>query len=141
MTQPENQNSDPIREALRQLPRVAASEDFNKRLLDRANAAEARPSITWPRLAAAAAFLALAAGAVFVAREQNQRLDYQRKRAALELRHDELRRDLAAVRERAVRSPRLYLGASPDVDLVLDLEPWMAQPVGAQPAAYTTSRP
>ena len=141
MTEPDRGSQDPIREALRQLPRVTASPSFNRRLLERAGAPTTRRVLAWPRLVAATLLLATTAAGLYLVLERNQRLDQERQRATLERRHDELRRELAEIRERAVRSPRLYLGTASDVDLVLDLEPWMNQPSAAQPVAYANSRP
>lgn len=139
MTAPRQSSRDPIREALQQLPRTAASDDFSRRLLERLGRRERRPA--WPlRVAAALLLVAVATGLSLVHRH-NQRLEREEQRAAIERRHQELRRDLADLRERAARSPKLYLGSASDFDLVLDLEPWMEQPLAIRPAAYTGARP
>ena len=141
MTEHDRRSQDPIREALRQLPRIKASTNFNARLFARADRPRARPTLAWRRLIAAAVLLGVISGGLFLTHQHSRRLDYHRRRAAIERHHEDLRRELAEVRERAARSPRLYLGTASDVDLVLDLEPWMQQPVSAQPASYANPRP
>jgi hypothetical protein len=140
MTEPIEDAQDPIRQALRQLPRSPASGDFNRRLQDRLGRRKRRTP-PWQRLAAAALLVTLAGGGIALTERALRQREQERRRAALELRQQELRRDLAALRERAARPPTLYLGSASDLDLVLDLEPWMQQPLRVQPAAYNGSRP
>jgi len=140
MTDPIEDAQDAIRQALRRLPRSPASGDFNRRLLDRLGRRK-RHTARWQRLAAAALLVILAGGGIALTEKARRNRELERRRAALELRQQELRRDLAALRERAVRTPTLYLGSGSDLDLVLDLEPWMQQPLAVQPAAYNGSRP
>ena len=140
MTDPTEDAQDPIRQALRLLPRSPASEDFNRRLVDRLGRRKRRTP-PWQGLAAAALLVTLAGGGVAPTERTLRHREQERRRAALELRQQELRRDLAALRERAARTPTLYLGSASDLDLVLDLESWMQQPLAVQPAAYDGSRP
>lgn len=141
MTEPRRGEQDPIREALRRLPRVTASTGFNRRLLDRTGTRPPQRAPAWLRLAAAAAVLTAVVGGLLFTQQRNQRIEFQRQRAALLQRHEELRLELAEIRKRAVRPSRLYLGSASDVDLVLDLEPWMQPQPSTLPAAYNPSRP
>jgi hypothetical protein len=140
MSEPDENQHDDIRQALSRLPRCEASADFNRRLADRLDRRGHRTS-PWQRLAAAALLVILASAGILLSARSRSHHEQERRRAALERRHQELRRDLAALRERAARTPTLYLGSASDLDLVLDLEPWMQQPLAVQPAAYTGSRP
>jgi hypothetical protein len=138
MTPQEPANSDPIREALRSLPRERASADFTNRLVARLETATpAWPKRSgWQRLAAAATLILVVAAGMFVHERVQERRELDR-RLALEQRHDELRRELAALRRQVTDAPTLYLGATSDYDIVLDLEPWLEK--GAVlPAAYSS---
>lgn len=130
---------DPVRDALRALPRERASAGFTARVVDCLQSPTASPARRsgWPRLAAAAAvavIISLTAGTLVHNQLQARReLD---QRLALELRHEELRRELAALRRQVADPPTLYLGATSEYDVVLDLGPWMEH--GAvQPASYS----
>lgn len=130
---------DPVRDALRALPRERASADFTARVVECIEAPKVvsprRPG--WPRLATAAAaalILSLTAGMLVHDRLQARReLD---QRLALEFRHEELRRELAALRRQVADPPTLYLGATSQYDIVLDLGPWLEQGT-VRPASYS----
>ena len=133
---------DPLRDALRRLPRVHASEGFTRGVLNRARTVERRSPLRaprrWPRLATAVATLTALVIGAFVISDQLERRAYERRRAALQQQHDELRRELAEIRQRATRPARLYVDSAPDVDLVVDLDGWMTPVRAVQPAAYQT---
>lgn len=132
---------DPIREALADLPRARASREFTDRLAERWAAEgplRARRRRSRLRLALAAGLLLIVAATAGLLRYRSH-LEAQSRRAALQRQHDEIQRELEALRARVADRPTLYLGAADDFDVVLDLGPWMEP--GVQPASYTVSRP
>lgn len=141
---------DPLREALRSLPRARPADDFTDRVVAgiAGDHAGRRPPLTLRWAAAAALAIAGVVAALTLpplagsgdpaaARERRARveaLEAERLRLAAEL--DEIRRLAADLREPA---PVLYLGGDERVDLVLDLDrliPDEARGTGATPASY-----
>lgn len=139
---------DPLREALRSLPRARPADDFTDRVLERAGTARRRPPVPVPVRWAAAATLAAVVLASVLAwpgvagdptgeRERRARieaLEAERLRLAAEL--AEIRRLAASLRE---PTPVLYLGGDEDVDLVIDLDRLARERpagIGATPATY-----
>jgi hypothetical protein len=139
MTEGRSGSRDSIRDALQALPRVRAADDFTDRVAARWAATppggRRRPR-SWPRLAAAAVLLAVVGAGVL---HERGRLEARQRRAVLQQQQEELRRDLDRLRARAASPPTLYLGATADYDVVLDLGPWMEP--GPQPAAYAGTPP
>jgi hypothetical protein len=137
----DRQSTDPLRQALRTLPRERASADFTRRLLARttvATAAYPPHRSVWPRLAAAATLALALLGGLYVHR-QNKALEAKNQRQALQLRHLELRRELAELRARVSEPPTLYVGAARDFDVVVELGPWIDD-VSLQPGVYPAAR-
>ena len=140
MTDQEKTRDEAIRQALGELPGINASPHFTAQLVARASQLESparsRPA-RW-RLAVAAGVVASLAGG-FYAQKQIHRRQVVRQREALVQRQVELRQELEQLRAQVANSPTLYLGTSRDVDVVLDLEPWMQQ-TNVRPASYTPDR-
>jgi len=129
-----------ISEALRELPRIETSPDFTRRLVARAENAESERTGTthgW-RLAAAAALVVALFGGYYLQQHNKAQRAIEERQALVE-RQEELRRDLEEIRARVATAPTLYVGTARNVDVVLDLEPWIGQPA-VRPASYTPNR-
>lgn len=137
MKRQDRELSDPIREALHGLPREQASAGFTARLVRRLETTPTPRRFArrrWRVAAAAALLLGMTAGAVIHERLESRRATH--RRLALELRQEELRRELAKLRRQVTEPPTLYLGSTSDYDVVLDLGPWL-QESSVRPAAYS----
>ncbi len=117
-------NDHDLRDLLKQMPDVPASEGFTDRTLARLREPRA-PARTWHRFAVvAAACLLVAAVAVPTwmhlaekARQEQARAEL----AALKKAHDRLSAELAMLRQSRHEPRILYLGGTDSVDYVIDL--------------------
>lgn len=112
---------DPLREALRSLPRERASDGFNQRLAGRLHEPpRRRPALARPFALAAALSALLATGWLW----REQALDRERRERLGELRREQqaLAAELEAIREQAAGvAPVVYLGGDDATDVVVDL--------------------
>lgn len=124
-----SESNDPIRRALRELPRIEASEGFTASVLDRAasSAPRRRPWQPSPgRLAAAAAALALVVGGGVWEWRQDRAAAARELRAAELLQEQRvLERELESLRRLRSEEPVLYLGGDQDYEFVVGLSPWL----------------
>jgi pimeloyl-ACP methyl ester carboxylesterase len=138
---------DPLREALRDLPRAVPEGDFTDRVLvasgDAPRARRLVPAATrWAAVAALAAFAV--AGSLTLPALQDEHGAQRRRQArheAFEAERQRLAAELEEIRRLAATapdpSPVLYLGGDEDVDLVLDLGRLAERrPAGATPTDY-----
>ncbi len=130
-------NHDPLRDALRALPRERAGDGFGERLLARLDEpVPRRPALARPFALAAALCAALAAGWLW----REQALDRQRRLRLSELKREQraLAAELAAIRQAADVAPVLYLGGDDRTDVVVDLARLAERRSGAAvaPARY-----
>jgi hypothetical protein len=131
-------NDDPLREALRSLPRQRAGEGFTRRVLERIDstppARHGGAVLRWAAAAGVAGLLITGAlslpGPETNRRQHLRELEAERARLASEL--DELKR-LAGTDDSV--DPVIYLGGDDRIDLVLDVGR-LARQGTAVPAGY-----
>lgn len=134
-----NEQFDPIRRALRELPKERASESFTDAVLVRFddNRRSAAPPLRW-----AAAFLVVLGLVAAFSWEQRQRgVETARRTRASALLEEQQRltRELMELRTMAAQEPVVYLGGDESYELILSLSPWVEGelPNGEpQPAVY-----
>jgi hypothetical protein len=117
---------DPVRDALRALPRERASSDLLARVLDGVERRSARPPVRgrrWTAVAAAVGVLAVGAWQLAGARRERQ-LDRRARELLAERR--QLQEELADLRRLAQGGPALYVSGVHDFDVVVGLSPWLA---------------
>jgi hypothetical protein len=138
-TTPENDLSDPVFEALRALPPVAASPEFRARVLARV-AAGARVEtvdavVGWSRGWAlfAASLVAVSAVTAWQWERRERRREWLDQVQAIRQETQSLGAELSDLRA-AERAPVVYLGGDESVDLILDLEQLQQARASQQPA-------
>ena len=113
--------NDPLTRALRKLPTRRASDDFTAQVMSRLDAP--RPG-HWKLAVAAAAVLAL--GAILIPMLGDRPPATDQRVEQLQLERSRLLDELEELqRARTSAQPVVYLGASPEYDLVLDLDPFL----------------
>ena len=135
---------DPLRDALKALPRDRAPLGFTRRVVERLDEEPRRTASLLPGWAVAVATTAalLLAVTPFVLRPSG---DSQRADGEIERLQQERQRvlsEIESLRQRAARPlPVVYLGGDEKVDLVLDLDELVRRrgPARAEPAVYRPS--
>ena len=117
---------DPLIEALRDLPRETASDDFTSRVMERLEHERDTPSRPRLWIVALATVLGLAIGLPWLedSRDQRRADDLAARTRELKERHRALELELEEIRTRYEHErPVVYLGGDDEVDFVLDLRP------------------
>ena len=114
---------DDVGEALGRLPRHRASDGFTQRVVTAARRRPPRRRAPGRLVAAAAATVAIAATLALTLDRSGER----RRREALAATHAELERRLALLEAEIDRPATVYLESRADYDLVLGLDPWLAE--------------
>lgn len=116
---------DPLRDALRELPRQRASQAFTARLLERAQAPPPRLTPRRWRWAATAALAALAATVWQLGAAHHGR-SLERQAQLLLAERRQLQGELARLRGLARAEPALHVAGGADFEVVVGLAPWLA---------------
>lgn len=136
-------NREELRQALSELNRESAREDFTARVLERIDAPRttaAGDAPRWAWVAAAAVVVVMIAGIGGTRWHAAQRAEAARvELARFQAEHDRLAAELAALRHATSRrSPVLLVGGDEQGEIVIDLERLTLPPGGVPPVRRTS---